>query len=235
MPGGLKPRHSPRYPIVLSLAYRSVSKGATAMLEGCGQTRNLSETGGCVELADSLAPGARLTVVLHDDTERLTLEAEVVWAGHPPLPSGGTVHGVRFPQSAPEKRQALENLIRRRGGLASQATRIPLALPAECRALGTANDAVHGWTGDLGSKGCLLLLPDRFPVGTLIEVALTTSRGDLTAKATVMWVDPTERVVTRQLVRHGVKFAEGSWACDRILELISDRSPARVWEEPLTE
>jgi c-di-GMP-binding flagellar brake protein YcgR len=232
MPGVSKLSRSPRYQIVLPLSYRTVSKGATAAQDGSGRTRNLSVTGGCIELTGGLAPGALLSVVLQDEAETLDLNAEVVWVGHPPLPSGETMHGVRFLQVPQQQRETLGDLIRRRGRLRSGATRIPAALPIECHPPGAAGESVRGWTGDLSWEGCLLLLPDRFPVGTLIEVTLTTPRGDVTAKATVVWVEPRERDLTRQLTRHGVRFAAVTWTRDSALNVILDRIPTAVGQEP---
>jgi c-di-GMP-binding flagellar brake protein YcgR len=145
------------------------------------------------------------------------------------------MHGVTFLQMTADQRQALQNLIQRRGRLRSRAARIPAALPTECRPLGAAGEPVQGWTGDLSWEGCSLLLPDQFPVGTLMEVTLTTPRGDVTAKATVVWVDPVKRQMTRQLTRHGVRFAEVSWTREHALDLILDRIPTGVGQDSQAE
>jgi hypothetical protein len=68
-----------------------------------------------------------------------------------------------------------------------------------------------------------------------MEVTLTTPRGDVTAKATVVWVDPEKRQLRRQLTRHGVRFAEVSWTREHALDLILDRIPTGVDEEPPVE
>jgi c-di-GMP-binding flagellar brake protein YcgR len=235
MPGKAQLRVAPRYHIALPVSYCTEEKGSAAAQKGSGSTRNLSDTGACLELAEGLAPKTRLSVTLHDDAENLSLEAEVIWVGHPPLPTGATLHGVAFQRMTPTHRQALEELIQRRGRARSRGTRLPAALPTVCRPFGLTGEPVRGWTGDLSWEGCLLLLPDRFPVGTLIEVTLTTSRGDFTAKATVVWVDPTERAVTRQLARHGVRFVEVNWTEDNVLDAIFDRIPTEGSHKPHVE
>jgi c-di-GMP-binding flagellar brake protein YcgR len=235
MSGKAQLRVAPRYPIAMPVSFSTEEKGSAAALEGSGCTRNLSETGGCLELSDGLAPGTSLSVTLHDEAERITLEAEVVWVGHPPLPTGATLHGIAFLRMTPTHRQTLEGIIQRRGRPRSRATRLPAAVPTVCRPFGLTGEPVRGWTGDLSWEGCLLLLPDRFSVGTLMEVTLTTSRGDFTAKATVVWVDPTERGVTRQLARHGVRFVEVSWTEDNVLDAIFDRIPTEASHKPHVE
>ena len=235
MAGGVKGHRSPRYQVALSVTYRATPRGAAPALEGSGRTRNLSDTGGCLELAEPLAPGMPVGLVFHDEAEAIALQAEVVWVGHPRRPSGGTLHGVTFLPMTADQRQALQSLIQRRGRIRSRVARIPAALPTECRLLGAADEPVRGWTGDLSWEGCSLLLPDRFPVGTLLEVALTTPRGDVSAKATVVWVEPMERLQTRNLTRHGVRFAQVSWTREHALDLILDRIPTGVAQEPQAE
>jgi hypothetical protein len=176
-----------------------------------------------------------ISLVLLDEGGNVVLPAEVVWVGHPRRPSGGTMHGVTFLQLTADQREAIQSLIRNRGRLRSRAARIPAALPTECRPLGAAGEPVQGWTGDLSWEGCSVLLPDRFPVGTLMEVTLTTPRGDVSAKATVVWVDPAERAQTRQLARHGVRFAQVSWTREHALDLVLDRISTGVAQEPQVE
>jgi len=231
MAGGVKGHRSPRYQIALSVTYRTAPKGTAPPLEGSGRTRNLSDTGGCLELMERLVPGTPLSLVFFGEGENVTLPAQVIWVGHPRRPSGGTMHGVTFLQMTQEQREAIQGLIRSRGRLRSRAARVPAALPTECRLLGITGEPILGWTGDLSWEGCSVLLPDRFPVGTLMEVTLTTPRGDVSAKATVVWVDPLERVQTRHLTRHGVRFAQVSWTREHALDLVLDRISAAVPEE----
>jgi c-di-GMP-binding flagellar brake protein YcgR len=235
MAGGVKGHRSPRYQIALSVTYRTTPRGSAAALEGSGRTRNLSDTGGCLELDEPLSSGMSVALTFRDDGEALALQAEVVWVGHPRRPSGGILHGVTFLSVTAEQRQALHGFIQRKGRIRSRNARIPAALPTECRLPGASDEPVHGWTGDLSWEGCSLLLPDRFPVGTMLEVALTTPRGDVSAKATVVWVEPMERLRTRHLTRHGVRFAQVSWTREHALDLVLDRIPTGVVLEAQTE
>jgi hypothetical protein len=59
----------------------------------------------------------------------------------------------------------------------------------------------------------------------LVEVVLTTQRGDFSAKATVVWVDPATGILSRDLTRHGVRFAEVRWTRESVLDLILEPTP----------
>lgn len=224
MPGGSSDRRFPRYQIVLPVSYQTLPSGAGLPREGSGWTRNLSETGACLELTQSLSVGTVLLLSLRDEGGELALEARVVWVGYPPLPSGGTLHGVAFGEMTLHERLVLPALIRRQAGLRVQAARIPAALPVTCRALGAAGAVLQGWTGDLGREGCMLLLPEQFPVGTAISVTLTTPHGDVTATATVVWVEPSILAVMRRLTRHGVRFVEAHAIQTTMLAMLQEGS-----------
>lgn len=213
-------RHSPRYQIGLPVFCKATPKGVRAPKAGSGWTRNLCATGACLELTESLASGTSLSLVLETEEGSLALDAEVVWVAHPSLPGGHTLHGVSFPQNSPDQRQALEALLRRKGPVRSRTSRIPAALPVQCRPIGVGETDLRGWTGDLSEDGCSLLLPDRLPVGTLIALTLTTPRGDFTVEATVVWAEPTARVPTRQLRRHGARFTAPNVIRDAIMDFV---------------
>ena len=211
-------RLSPRYQIGLPVFCKVTPKGAQAPIAGSGWTRNLSTTGACLELTEALTSGTSLSLVLETEEGSLALDAEVVWVAHPSLPGGHTLHGISFPQITPDQRQALEALLRRKGPVRSHTNRIPTALPVQCRLIGVGETHMRGWTGDLSQEGCSLLLPDRLPVGTLIELMLTTPRGDFTVQATVVWAEPTARVPTRQFRRHGARFTTPNVIRDVIID-----------------
>jgi hypothetical protein len=235
MAEGSSVRRLPRYQIVLPVSYQATPKGAPAPKEGSGWTRNLSETGACVELTESLPAGTVLSLMLRDEEGGLSLVARVVWVGYPPVPAGGTIHGVAFGELSLHQRLVLSALLHRHAGLRVQATRLPAALPALCRPLGPAGDPLQGWTGDLGREGCLLLLPESLPVGTLIAVTLATPRGDVSAKATVVWVEPAGQGGMRQLIRHGVRFVEAREIQEAFRAMTLEGSPAQVGSTPPAE
>ncbi len=66
----------PRHPIQLPLLYRS--KGPAPTRAGVGWTRNLSEGGACVELAESLHLSTPLQVLFQTDRSSIEVEARVV-------------------------------------------------------------------------------------------------------------------------------------------------------------
>ena len=88
-----------RYPIQLPLLH--TPKGPTPAQPGVGWTRNLSEGGACVELAERLQSRLPLLVCLRTERGIIEAEAEVAWAEKPPLATGGILHGVAFTQSRP--------------------------------------------------------------------------------------------------------------------------------------
>jgi hypothetical protein len=216
----------PRYQIILPVSYDATPDGAPAPREGSGWTRNLSDTGACLELNETVPVGTALRLTLRDEGGAVALEARVIWVGHPRVPAGGILHGVNFGDLTLHQRLVLPALCRRHTGLRVQATRIPAALPAMCRPLGAAGPPLRGWTGDLGREGCLLLLPEQLAVGTLIAVTLTTPRGDVTAEATVVWGEPAVQAVLRQLTRHGVRFVEARALQDTLVAMLREGSPA---------
>jgi PilZ domain-containing protein len=227
--------HSPRYQIVLALAYTTTSEGAQIPEAGSGWTRNLSETGACLELPEALAPGTPLSLVLRTEGDRLTLAARVGWVAHPSLPEGRTLHGIIFPQLTPDQRQGLQALLRREGDWEARVNRIPAALSAQCRIIGAPGTPLSGWTGDLSQEGCSLLLPDRLPVGTRVEVTLVAPRGDFTAEALVVWAEALERGRPGHLTRHGVRFTNPTLLRDLLIGFLLEGMPRRGEREAHTE
>lgn len=227
--------HSPRYQIVLALAYTTTPEGAQNPEAGSGWTRDLSETGACLELSAALAPGTPLNLVLQTEGDRLPLVARVGWVAHPSLAGGRTLHGIIFPQLTPDQRQGLQALLRHARGWEARVNRIPVALPAQCRIIGAPNTPLSGWTGDLSQGGCSLLLPDRLPVGTRVEVTLVAPRGDLTAEALVVWAEALERGRPGHLTRHGVRFTDSTLLRDLVASFLVEGVPASPEREARTE
>jgi hypothetical protein len=225
MSEGSNTRRLPRYQFVLPVAYRATSKGASASKEGSGWTRNISETGACLELAESLPSGTRLALTILDESGGLSLEARTIWVSYPPVADGGTLHGVAFEELSLHQRLVLSALLHRHAGLRVQATRLPAAFPVLCHPLGPAGAPLRGWTGNLGRAGCLLLLPESLGVGTLIAVTLTTPRGDVAAEATVVWVEAGGPAGTRHLTPHGIRFIDASDIQDTFLAMTLEGNP----------
>lgn len=218
--------HLPRYIIGLPICCTYTPKGAHSTGVGLGWTRNLSEAGACLELLEALAPGTPLSLVFQTEGDNLAVEATVSWVGHPSLPGGHTLHGVTFPQLSPEQRHALQALFRHQGAVRPRVHRLPIALPVQCHAVGAPEPALRGWTGSLSPSGCALVLPERLPVGTLLELTLTTPRGDVTTTGTVVWVERAAPETAGHLPRHGVRFTDPNLLRDLIIGYVLEGIPA---------
>lgn len=112
MPNRSAPHSSPRYLMFVPVRYEALPQEGRAPKTGSGQTRDVSMTGACLELSDSLAVGTFLSLDLHFEADSLALHATVVWARANP-PRGGTLHGVSFPQVAPAQRQGFQAFLLR--------------------------------------------------------------------------------------------------------------------------
>ncbi len=216
---------SPRYEIALPVFFKTGPKEVRAGKAGSGRTRNLSETGACVELTEGLSRDTPLRLALQVDKNSLILDSRVVWAAHPSLPNGGFLHGVTFPQATPEHRQALRDLLHPKGPQQVQVHRLPAALPVTCHPSGAPGRTLQGWTGDLGRGGCSLLLPEQLPVGTPVTIVLTTPRGEVGAKATIVWAEPSGPLPAGQLAQHGLRLMDPNWSRDLLLGLASRAAP----------
>ncbi len=124
---------SPRYMVALPVRYQALPEEGRVSRTGSGQTRDLSETGACLDLPDPFALGASLSLALHVESDSLTVQAAVVWVEQVGLPSAGTRHGVSFPQISPEQRQGLQALLRRNRAVRSRVVMVP-PLPVRSRA-----------------------------------------------------------------------------------------------------
>ncbi len=128
----LAPLRSPRYLVTLPVRYQALPEEGRVSRTGSGQTRDLSETGACLELPDRFALGAFLSLGLHVESDSLTVQAAVVWVEQAGLPSAGTCHGVTFPQITPEQRQGLQAVLRRNRAVQSRVAMVP-PLPVQSR------------------------------------------------------------------------------------------------------
>ena len=208
-------RRFPRYPIRLPVLHKP--KGPPKA--GVGWTRDLSEGGACVELAERLPPQTVYSLRLQTERGPIEVEAQVAWAGEPEV-GGGIPHGVAFTQIAPDQREALRDLLRARGKVEECGVRLPLALPVMCRPPGHFGPPLHGRTGDVSRWGLSLCLLQALPPGTPLELTLHTPRGPLTVAGTVVWVDPPEGRSPGALIAHGVRFTSLDWPTSLSLGLV---------------
>ena len=217
MPDLSEHRQFRRYPIQLPFLHTPTSSAPAR--PGVGWTRNLSEGGACVELAERLQPRLPLLVRLRAERGVIEAGAEVAWAEEPRLANGGILHGVTFTQLALDPLQALQNLILIMGLGRPAGGRLPFKVPVTYKPSSEAGPPLHGWTHDISRGGLLLRLPQILPQGTRLEVTLHTPTGPLTTEGTVIWVAPPEGRTPGGPIRHGVQFTALDWPTAQSLGL----------------
>lgn len=203
-------RRFSRYRISLPLLHRP--KAATALRVGVGWSRDLSEGGACVELAERLRPQRPVRIQLQTDAGAIEAEARVVWRQDPAPPEGGILHGVAFTHIAPVQLQALRDVIYRKGERGDAGIRLLLAVPVTCQPLGQEEPPIAGWTGDIGRGGLLLRLPTVVSPGTALDLILHAPHGRLTAQGAVVWVAAPDRRPSEGPIPHGLRFTTLDWS-----------------------
>ena len=194
-----------RYPIQTPLLYKPM--GSAAGKGGMGWTRNLSQGGACVELAERLQPGTPLQVVFQTAHANIEVEAQVIWARESTAAGGSVFHGVTFARVATDQDQALRDLLRTSAAHVRHAgVRLISEIPVTCQHKGKAGPVLQGWAGDIGRAGLLLCLPQAVDPGATLELTLHFAGERVTADGTVVWVEPLEARKPGEAVRHGVRF-----------------------------
>lgn len=205
MPKWTAQRQFPRYPIQLSLLHRVISPLAVGA--GVGWTRNLSEGGVCVELAEPLASDTPVRVRLQTVGGAIEAEAKVVWAAEPDANRGVVPHGVAFTQTDANQLPALRNLLHSEEVVRHAGARLPLDLPITCRPKGRPEGRLmQGRTRDICRGGLLLCLPRRLRPGTALEVTVHAPHEDLTAQGEIVWTQPQHRGRQLESIAHGFRF-----------------------------
>lgn len=226
MPNSSVQRRYPRHPLVLSILYKSKEPAPAKV--GVGWTRDVSDGGACLELAEPLPFATPLSVILQTDQGSLGVEGKVVWVGGPVAGGGGVLHGVAFRDATPEQLRALWALIARKGQARQAAVRVPVKLAVLCRPKGDAGPPLQGETGDVSREGLSVYLPQLLPAATPIEITLPTRRDPLTLEARVVWVESPEARTPGQPIRHGLRFTNLSWAHELTLGLLLAEVPAEA-------
>jgi hypothetical protein len=204
MPAPSAERRFARYLIQLPLLHRPLAPASAGA--GLGWTRNLSEGGACVELAERVWAGIPLRLRLHTDRGAIEVEGQVVWTGDPG-PAGGVIpHGVAFTPVGPDQLAALQELLRSKGEVRHAGVRLPLELAVTCRPKGHDGAPLQGRTGDIGRGGLLLRLPQAVPPGTALEVTLHAPSEPLGLEGAVAWAEPPEKRRPGELIQHGLRF-----------------------------
>ncbi len=194
----------PRYPIQLPLLHTVLSPRAGRPT--MGWTRNLSEGGACVELAEVVPADAALRLCFQTDRGAIEAEAEVIWAAAPDSDTGLVPHGVAFTKIAPDQCQLLRELFRTKGLARHTGVRILSDLPVAYQAKGHVGPPRWGVMGNVSHGGLLLSLPELLRPGTRLKVSWQIAGEHLTAEGTIVWVEPIEGRTPGEPIRHGFRF-----------------------------
>ena len=203
-------RRFPRYRISLPLLHRP--RARTALNVGVGWSRDLSEGGACVELAERLRPQRPIRIQIQTDAGPIEAEARVVWRQDPAPTEGGSLHGVTFTHIPPNQLQALRDVIYRKGERGDAGIRLPLQVSVTCQPEGQNEPPVLGLTGDVGRGGISLRLPLALSPGTALDLTLHTPHGPLTAQGVVVWVAGPETRPSEGPIHHGLRFTTLGWS-----------------------
>jgi hypothetical protein len=217
MPKAPKKRQFARYMIQLPLLHKAGEPALSAV--GVGWTKNLSQAGACIELAERLHERTPLHARLQTDRGTIHVEAQVIWTGDP-APKGGILHGVAFVEVAPEHARALDGLILSQGEVRQAGVRLPLELAVTCQPKGQPDPPIQGQTGNLSRGGLLVHLPLTLPPDTVVDLTLHSPYGPLKAEAAVVWVDPPVRRIAGEPIRHGLRFTALGWSTTLSLGLV---------------
>ena len=202
-------RRFPRYVIQLPILGRANLDPLGQA--GAGWTRDLSEGGACLELAESLQLRTPMHLFLRTDRGRIELQAQVIWVAEPSRSEGGILHGVSFIQLAPEQVRALRDLIRAKGQMQRAGVRVPLEVVVTCTPLRSSRPPLQGLTADASRGGLLLLLPEVVAPGSTLQIGLQIPSGPLTVEGTVVWVEPPGGRAVGPPFRHGFRFTTLRW------------------------
>ncbi|HXZ44783.1 MAG TPA: PilZ domain-containing protein, partial [archaeon] len=175
----LAPPRSPRYMVTLPVRYQALPEEGRVSRTGAGQTRDLSETGACLDLPDPFALGTSLSLGLPVEPDSLTVQAAVVWVEKARVPSTGTRHGVSFPHITPDQRQGLQALLRRHRAVRSRVALVP-PLPVQSR------PPMPLRLVDLSPSGACLEHPCRLHPGSSCVLEFPPALGPLTLTAQVV-------------------------------------------------
>jgi len=211
-----------RYPIVLPVRHETLAPDRPVL--GAGWTRDLSEGGACLELLDQFEKSTVQRLSLRTDVGRISLEAVVVWRGHPDE-AGAILHGVTFRPPPTRDRETLQDLLIRKRMLWRATVRVRVDLPVTCQATSQSKPPFHGRTENVSRGGLYLRLPIRCAPGTTIEVVLRTPVGPIRAEGTVVRVEPLDAQILGAPIGHGVQFTSISTSAQMELSRVLADAP----------
>jgi hypothetical protein len=201
MPSWAVQQQFPRYPVQLPLLHTVLSPRAGR--PSMGWTRNVSEGGACVELAEALPHDAALRLQFQTDRGVIEAEAVVVWAAASAGGRGPMLHGVAFTHLAPDQHETLRALLQTQTKARHSGIRFSADLPVAYQVLTQAGPPRWGWMENVSRGGMLLNLHELLRPGTRLKVTWQIASEHLTVEGTIVWVEPREG---RTPIRHGVRF-----------------------------
>ncbi len=218
-------RRHPRLGVQVPFLHREMAPEVARA--GVGWTRNISESGACLELAELLEPRTALRIRLRTDWGFVEADAEVtwvmahqtVWAREGGPLQGGVLHGALFNRIASERPEGFRDWLGVRKDGRAGGVRLPADLSVLCYRREGPVGPIHGRTRDINRKGAQLLLPDMLHIGTSLDLLFMPENGAFPVQATVAWVDPAALDGPGSLVRHGVRFPSLSWSSSLSLGL----------------
>lgn len=210
-------KRPPRYPMRLPFLHKPPA--LAPVRAGVGWTRDLSEGGACVELAEALQPQMPLCIRLQTDQGPIQAEAQVIWTGEFRPGRGGVLHGIAFTHLAPAQLQALACLLLFKGDMREAGVRMPVNLPVTCLPKGPAA-TFRGRTGNVSRGGLMLRLPKSLPPRTELEVILQMSTSPVKAEGVIAWAGSPVARETGAAIPHGLRFISLNWASSLALGLL---------------
>jgi len=213
----IPPRLPPRYLIKLPVLCKPKSPLSTRA--GIGWTRNVSERGACVELADVLPPGMPICLCLHTDRGVIEAESLVAWSKDLRQEEGGILHGFAFTRLSASHMPILADLLLFKRKMREGGVRLPLDIAVTCEPDGLA-ESVSGRTTNLSRGGLLLRLHRRLPAMTALRLTLHAPTGPLRGKGLVVWTETVDTLQAGAPIPHGLRFTCLSWSSCMTLGLL---------------
>jgi len=202
MPEHDPPRAFLRYLVQLPLYYQRGRSSRQRV--GVGWTRNLSEGGACIELAEPFEVSAEIQLGLQTYLGGVRLQCQVVWRDMAAA-SGRVLHGVKFLDLSAGCRLVLQQMLRVSSTQPHSLLRRPWEVPLVCTVRGSRGLSCDGRTGNIGPHGLLAHLPEDLPAGTDVDLHCGSPQdGPVQLEGRVAWAEAREEGVPRGTTRHGI-------------------------------
>jgi hypothetical protein len=215
MPRADATRKLVRHAVQLPLVYRQ--SGGPGHHAETGWTRDLSAGGMGLELPERLRTATPLSLRLGTALGIVRAEGQIVWAGLPSTPTGGTPHGLLLTEIPPPHRARLQELLRALARAPHAASRLPLDLAVTCQVKAPAGPALPGRTLNVGRGGLAVQLPVALAPGTVVALTLPAAHPPLTVEAVIAWVAAEPQRLPPGPIPHGLQFTGLDWALARTL------------------